>query len=165
MTSWPSVNPPSLCVYHLLQSGGSKSMVQQNKFRFKLTFVYPIYIENLWIYEGRRQCAAVMRREAVTVMPSCSGMIFIPLTVVRVHELFKRPSYFGSSSHGWYRCVKVYAIYQTLQMPTRCLYPYVTCSVNAVLRRRLGIILIREIRVLSSAYDIPWLNLLVLLCF
>jgi hypothetical protein len=48
-------------------------MVQQNKFRFKLTFVYPIYIENLWIYEGRRQCAAVMRREAVTVMPSCSG--------------------------------------------------------------------------------------------
>jgi hypothetical protein len=38
-----------------------------------------------------RQFAAVMQREAVTVMPSCSGggnvvvaVIFIPLTVVRV---------------------------------------------------------------------------------
>jgi hypothetical protein len=31
-----------------------------------------------------RQYAAVMQREAVTVMTSCSGVIFIPLTVVRV---------------------------------------------------------------------------------
>jgi hypothetical protein len=30
-----------------------------------------------------RQYAAVMQREAVTVMPSCSVVIFIPLTVVK----------------------------------------------------------------------------------
>jgi hypothetical protein len=39
-----------------------------------------------------RQCAAVMQREAVTVMPSCcSGVIFVPLTVVRVTVVLKEP--------------------------------------------------------------------------
>jgi hypothetical protein len=31
-----------------------------------------------------QQCAAVMQREAVTVLPCCSGVILIPLTIVRM---------------------------------------------------------------------------------